>query len=172
VQSAAVLVAALRGRAGPRSPSNAPLGGADPAVRHRRIDATEAYIAGSVEWLFDGSVGNRPSLAECDRFIVGVPYGHVEVRLLSDGLALEYASLCRWLWERADEGRDVAEAIERVRLFRSRLHDHLEGQRTLVDRGRAPTELAPEIAATLARILDEAMSYRAELVEAAAHANR
>lgn len=134
------------------------------ARRLRRIDATEAYVAATVTWLYDRAVANRTTVLSFETHLVGVPLGQVEVRLLSREVALEYAGLCRWLWGRADEVPDPDEATERLRAFRHRLHEQLDLQRAHAESGRPSEALPADAAATVGEVLDEVLAYRAEEV--------
>lgn len=163
VVGAAVVLAVVRGR-----PPGSPVPVDVSARRLRRIDATEAYVAATVTWLFDRAVGNRTAVVEFDTHLVGVPFGQVELRLLSREVALEYAGLCRWLWGRAEEVPEGTGATERQRAFRRHLHEQLDGQRALAESGRPSDALPPDIAATVGQVLDEVMAYRAELVRKSA----
>jgi len=159
VIGAIVVLTIARGR---RTGATVPID--ESARRLRRIDATEAYVAATVIWLYDRAVGNRTAVVPFDTHLVGVPFGQVEVRLLSREVALEYARLCRWLWGRDAVVPEPDEASERQRAFRCHLHEQLDAQRALAENG-LPSEALPEdIAATVGQVLDEVMVYRAELV--------
>jgi hypothetical protein len=115
-------------------------------------------------------MGNREVLTESDGQIVGVPYGQIDLRLLSAENALEYAALCRWLWGQGPSLINSSEALNREQAFRRRLHATLEHQRELADAGEPPDLLRPDAAAIVNEVVDEVRQYRAE--QSAAPARR
>ena len=134
----------------------------------RRIDATEAYISTTVVSLFNRALGNQEALGDRDGQIVGVPFGQIDVRLLSQENALEYAALCRWLWTQEPRSVATLEAVNREHGFRSRLRAHFDRQRALADAGEEALLLRPDAAAIVNEVIDEVMQYRTEQVAAAA----
>ena len=161
-----VVVAAMTGRL-PREPAPAL---DDRERRMRRIDATEAYLTTSIVWLFNRAMGNREPLPEHEGQIVGVPYGQIDLRLLSTENALEYAALCRWLWGQGPASLPAAEAASRGEAFRTRLHATLDRQRALAEAGEPAVLLRPDAAAVVNEVVDEVMQYRAEQSERAEEA--
>ena len=158
-----VVVAAMTGRL-PREPSP-PLTNRE--RRARRIDATEAYLTTTVAWLFNRALGNREAFAERNGQIIGVPFGQVDLRLLSDDNALEYAALCRWLWGQSSVPVPATEAVNREQGFRTRLRAHFDRQRALAEAGEPAMLLRPDAAAIVNEVVDEVMQYRAEQAESA-----
>jgi hypothetical protein len=131
-----------------------------PEQRLRRIDATEAYLSAMVGWLFSRAVGNLEPAGQRDPNLAGVAFGQVDVRLLGYETALEFATLCRWLWGEQGTAIDPKQALAREGAFREHLRADLERQRRLAEDGRPAEHLAPEAAAVLDQVIDEVMHYR------------